>query len=156
VLKRRSNVLSGPSALSTRRTDCIAGRGVGWLSREHAFPTASAPSELVAILDDLLSSHRVRQARGFHVCEFCTTRQPHTRKSDRQQIMLGSAELWIPSPDRTIIYAAPDLVYHCIRNHGYVPPLNFMVSARNAVHATEWDANHECEERIEAAWHLEQ
>jgi hypothetical protein len=125
---------------------------VGWLSRGHEFPVGEAPLELVPALDNLLCSHRVNPTRGIHVCEFCSIRQQHMRKTDGRLINLGSAEIWIPSVDKYIIYAAPDLIYHYVKDHKYLPPHNFIISAINTIHVEEWNANEECERRLEAAY----
>ncbi|HTW24902.1 MAG TPA: hypothetical protein VMD78_14950 [Candidatus Baltobacteraceae bacterium] len=38
---------------------------------------------------------------------------------------LGSAEIHVKAPDgRT--FAAPDLIYHYVAQHGYKPPLEFI------------------------------
>src|SRR5438128_2469289 len=92
---------------------------VGWLSRDNEFPRGEIPADLVRELAELLSTHRVNQTRGFHVCELCPPRQRMLDLPDRQipvpqpyalnlagqEIALGSAEVWVPSVDRTVVYA---------------------------------------------------
>jgi hypothetical protein len=40
-------------------------------------------------------------------------------------VLLGSAEAWI-SDHRGTVYAAPNLIYHYVRDVGYLPPEEFV------------------------------
>ncbi len=51
-----------------------------------------------------------------------------------------------------MIYAAPDLVYHYVTEHRYLPPEGFFRAVMNASESQEWDSNSECEKRMEAAF----
>jgi hypothetical protein len=125
---------------------------IGWLSRNADFPKGESPLEFVTRLEQALSSHRVNKTRGYHICEFCS-KSPltHTLGSGKQ-IILGSAEIWVPSKDKSVIYAAPDLVYHYVTEHRYLPPGGFVSAVLNASESPEWDSNSECEKRMEAAF----
>jgi hypothetical protein len=119
---------------------------VGWLSKEHGFPTGEIDIDLLRALEKLLYSHRVNPYRGRHVCEFCSAPVSY------QGIILGSAEIWLPSLDGNVIFAAPDLIYHYIAAHGYRPPAEFAVAAIRASQKKDWDANQESEKRLTAAF----
>lgn len=125
---------------------------IGWLSQTHEYPHGDASAEFGQRLEQLLSSHRVNQMRGYHVCEFCS-KSPltHVLRSGKQ-IMLGSAEIWVPSKDKSIIFAAPDLVYHYVTEHGYLPPEGFVSAVMIARESPEWDSSSECEKRLEVAF----
>jgi hypothetical protein len=125
---------------------------VGWLSREHPFPVGSVDKDLVQALERLLETNRVNQTRGIHLCDFCATSQSLALKLTEREIMLGSAELWVPSSDRKLVYAAPDLVYHYITAHQYAPPDEFNEAILYAHQHGEWDAVEECEKRLTAAF----
>jgi hypothetical protein len=98
---------------------------VGWLSKMSDPPLGDPPDDFVSALEQLLSTHRVNQMRGYHVCEFCS-RSPLTHRTQSgRTIMLGSAEIWVPLLERAVIYAAPDLIYHYVTEHRYLPPSEF-------------------------------
>jgi len=70
----------------------------------------------------------VRQSRGFHICPFCEERKlgipvPIGGKS----LTLGSAEIEIADKQGNV-YVAPDLIFHYIADHQYLPPQEFIVA----------------------------
>jgi hypothetical protein len=135
--------------LPTGLKDVIA---IGWLSRTVGYPQGEAPIEFTEALAKWISLHRVNQMRGYHVCEFCS-KSPLTYETGSGEIvMLGSAEIWIPSMERGVIYAAPDLIYHYVREHRYLPPSDFINAAMSFRDRQDWDANSECRRRLEAAF----
>ena len=139
---------------------------VGWLSLEHQFPTGEPRPDLVLTLEALLSSHRANLARGYHSCEFCPPRckmlkaagreipvpQPLLFELSDRTIVLGSAEIWVPSPDRKTVYAAPDMIFHYVSEHGYMPPQEFVAAALNANQINDWNAEEECVRRLATAY----
>jgi hypothetical protein len=88
---------------------------VGWLDRRHPFPTGPTSARFRAQLL-WLCRRRVKRTRGLHRCEFCQGR-------DRSH---GSAEIRVCGGDR--VYAAPELVYHYVAAHGYLPPAGFVAA----------------------------
>jgi hypothetical protein len=98
---------------------------VGWLSAEHPFPTGSVDSTFVKRLG-LLYVRRVRQTRGFHACPFCGERQFGLAVEIKgESIRLGSAEIEVFDAEGRR-FAAPDLIYHYIKSHSYLPPNEFI------------------------------
>ena len=88
---------------------------IGWLERGHTFPTGKTSAEFRAKLQQL-SQFRVKRTRGFHSCDFCKGRdKPHSLAEIR---VLGDERL----------YAAPELVYHYVVEHGYKPPEEFIAA----------------------------
>ncbi len=97
---------------------------VGWLDPKIAFPIAKPTNQfLEALLTYCLSP--VQLTRGFHVCRFCPVRSfgMHEEMSGRS-VLLGSAEIRVVGLGKTV-YAAPDLIYHYVREHEYDPPCQF-------------------------------
>jgi hypothetical protein len=126
---------------------------IGWLSRVSEYPRGDVPADFIRRLEQLLSSHRVNQMRGYHVCEFCS-KSPltHVLRSGRQ-VILGSAEIWVPSTKGSIVYAAPDLIYHYVSEHHYRPPDGFIEAVVIASSSNQpWDADSECAKRLQAAF----
>jgi hypothetical protein len=152
--------------LATELTDVVS---IGWLCGGRDYPQGEPTVELVDALDHVLSSHRVNQMRGYHPCEFCSkpplvVREPRTGKEvllrpplvhetrSGQKVWLGSAEIWVPALGQAVIYAAPDLIYHYVNEHRYLPPTDFINAVLSAFDSRDWDANIECQKRLEAAF----
>ena len=52
-----------------------------------------------------------------------------------------------------MIYAAPNLIYHYVKEHRYLPPMEFINAVLSAARdSRDWDAKTECEKRLEAAF----
>lgn len=125
------------------------GLNVGWLDPGHDFPTGDAPEDFVEELGTLCAGHYYGQARGFHGCAF-----PHengdvdqslsglTVTINGEQIALGSAEVRVAGED-TAILIAPNLVWHYVTYHRYLPPGEFIeaVLARRpgTLEVNPWD-----------------
>jgi hypothetical protein len=96
-------------------------RAVGWLSKEHPFPTGPVPPEFLPILWSHIDSVWMPVAMaGPHFCEFC----PEPREGEGR--IGGSRNLWIPSA--SAVYVAPELVAHYVQDHGYRPPDEFIAA----------------------------
>ena len=93
---------------------------IGWLSKEHPFPTGSVPEELLPKLAACLD-YPVNQTRGLHGCDFCEDAFSYYEENSR----VGSAEFRIFAEDGTV-YAAPTLLHHYIEKHNYRPPQAFI------------------------------
>lgn len=107
---------------------------VGWLCRWQAFSKWRPDAIFLRRLWPFCSIG-VWQTRGFHHCPFCLLSipllgRPVTEYFMGEAIRLGSAEVRVFAPDgRT--YAAPDLVFHYIRRHHYLPPREFIDAVMN-------------------------
>ena len=65
--------------------------------------------------------------RGYSRCELCSqpAEWPITVTSNGKSINLGSAEIRVISKNDKI-YASPNLIFHYIVNHQYLPPPEFI------------------------------
>jgi hypothetical protein len=125
---------------------------VDWLSAGHDFAIGDIESDMVRGIQGLLSSNRVNEARGFHLCELCPAREPIKVASNGGSTLLGAAEVWLPSADESIVFAAPDLLFHYVVAHSYRPPRQFLEAvAASDMHA-HWKPRLECERRLEGAF----
>jgi hypothetical protein len=88
---------------------------VGWLDRDHPFPT-SPTSEEFRVKLGRLCQRRVKQTRGLHHCPFC-------KGKDRPG---SSAEMRVAHAGK--VYAAPSLVHHYVEAHDYRPPDEFIAA----------------------------
>lgn len=73
----------------------------------------------------------IGQTRGFHVCNLpgCEQRTwsagPHKSSRGEATVLLGSAEIRVFGKNG-YIYAAPDMIYHYVIDHLYMPPEEFI------------------------------
>jgi len=135
--------------LVNRLEDVLA---VGWLSKANPFPRGDSLPEFVRALEKMLMSNRVNQMKGHHVCEFCGQPPTSYEFAFGSRVTLGFAEIWVPSPDGNVIYAAPDLICHYVVEHRYLPPTDFISSVLRGPDKRGWDAKNECEMRLKAAY----
>lgn len=106
-------------------------RNVGWLSREHAYPTGSAPEGLVDALA-MLARDAVNVHRGMHFCDLCPdfrTAREHTSRGD---VFIGSGEIRVTDSGGTT-YASPAMIVHYVEHHGYLPPEEYCKAVLGAV-----------------------
>jgi hypothetical protein len=96
-------------------------RAVGWLSKDHSFPTGKSPELFVARLRSVCeqSGKSIEtlgwpNAGGTHVCEFC-----------REFRSAGN----IGVPAGPILFVAPEMVVHYVERHKYLPPAEFIEAA---------------------------
>jgi hypothetical protein len=121
------------------------GMNVGWLAPEHDFPTGDAQEDFIDELGALCAGHAYAQTRGFHECTL-----PHENDDDLrltvtingEQVALGSAEVRVAGEDDTILIA-PNLIWHYVTYHRYLPPQEFIdaVLARRpgTLEVNPWD-----------------
>ncbi len=127
-----------PHPYSFPETDIkIAPRAVGWLSKTEAYTTGDTPEAFHTKLLELCAKARIRGMMGYHFCEFCgnevqyvITQVPYADEGLR----LGNGEVW--TIGKSVLYAAPTLIYHYVTAHDYRPPDEYIES----VLATEVDS----------------
>ena len=102
---------------------------IGWLSGDQRYlkgkPTREFKDKLFAHCLDLYVIHI---ARGFHQCEFCKVSVDEWMKpryGDKAHwLSLGDGEIRVIG--KSVIYAAPTLIYHYVVEHRYKPPEEFI------------------------------
>jgi hypothetical protein len=98
---------------------------VGWLDQDHEFPRGSVPE---GFLERILALcfKPVNQTRGFHQSPFLRSASfGYPVEYDGRKMLLGSAEIRVPGRSGKT-YAAPNLIYHYIKDCGYLPPQEFL------------------------------
>lgn len=110
---------------------------VGWLARDIPFNRGRIPR---AAFDALLvlADSQVNIMRGVHDCEFCSEESPirMSAPNERGFVSLGMGEVHVVSDDGRI-FVAPSLVLHYIRDHGYLPPEDFIRALTADKHPSE-------------------
>jgi hypothetical protein len=120
---------------------------VGWLDEQSPFAQGVVSAE---VIDKLWSfcCHPTVKTRGFHVCNLCTKAKakPLEIKRNGHKLKLGTAEIRVFGKNG-VVYAAPDLIFHYVSDHGYVPPDAFL----EAVMWCPFPETKEYKELLEAA-----
>lgn len=114
---------------------------VGWLSKDHEFPTGDVSELFLDNLQKFMIKDRHNIMRGYHHCEVCNDEVFHTIKYNDVLIHLGNGEVWIPDVSKELIYAAPTLLLHHITEHNYLPPSNFIKSCEEFNFESDWTAS---------------
>jgi hypothetical protein len=100
---------------------------VGWLAPGEPFASGPFPDDLLACL---LCRPREVMSCGTHWCELCMpTANDDSYWGESQRVASGSSDFLVAG-DGGITYAAPELIYHYIRDHGYAPPEEFTAALR--------------------------
>jgi hypothetical protein len=99
---------------------------VGWLAKGHFYPKGTVSKRILNRILGLCVYDAVNRTMGFHVSPFlepavCGYPVEYCGK----KIILGTAEIWVRGK-HGITYAAPDLIYHYIKDCEYLPPQEFL------------------------------
>jgi len=103
-------------------------RNIGWLDGEHPFTVGKPPAQFADKLGVLCADHATAQTRGIHWCDLCLESGDDSEESHPvtgTALTLGSAEVRVLTPEGELL-AAPDLVYHYVARHSYLPPEPFI------------------------------
>lgn len=108
---------------------------VGWLGAGHDFPAfdGDPDPEFLRNLITLVADHSTNATRGIHGCDLSHQRERGDIEgevvSNGQDLFLGNAEIHVATPDGRWL-AAPTLVVHYVRDHGYRPPEEFIEAVK--------------------------
>ena len=107
-------------------------RAVGWLDAKHNFPTGPVSARTLDRLLHLCTHHRTSITRGYHVSDFVLPKsgEPYRVQYEGRLHSLGSAEIRVLGRDG-ITYIAPTLIYHYVKDLGYLPPSAFADAVEN-------------------------
>jgi len=109
---------------------------VGWLD-DGDYLHGEVPAHFLVKLAELISREPVNQMRHIDPCPICG--EEGIRASNAgTELFLGTAEVWVPSPEGIHVYAAPDLVWHFVDQHGYLPPHGFVEAVMNVSTTSDW------------------
>lgn len=98
---------------------------IGWLDNSIDYARGEVPEEFINKLWGYLK-YNIVQLRGFHECNLCSEKTGYLSvERNGEQLKLGSAEIRVLGNDGKI-YAAPNLIYHYITKHNYMPPAEFI------------------------------
>lgn len=116
----------------------VVALNVGWLEAKSYFPRGEASSEFLDALGLICQDEFRMKTRGWHRCQLTDNpddeEYPVEIQVGNERVCLGGAEVRVVAADGEWLIA-PDLVYHYIATHGYLPPDEFIeaVIARRTV-----------------------
>lgn len=116
----------------------LSGKAVGWLSCEYSYPKGKIASGFLERLSIFCCSSHIYYM-GYHYCEFCNG--PKSNNWNWREMIddtpsmklptcgdnrhcLGSGDILIFGPGD--VYIAPNMIYHYVADHDYLPPDEFI------------------------------
>jgi len=109
---------------------------IGWLDAAYPFEKANTPDEIIEKLWKYCE-WSINETRGYHICNLpgCENRDlsagPVLASRGGTTLELGVAEIRVFGNDGKI-YAAPNLIYHYVTEHGYKLPDPFLAALMEA------------------------
>jgi hypothetical protein len=102
---------------------------IGWLDRNYPFRTGAVDPEFIQKLE-MFYLRLANVTRGWHRCELCSEAPVGLPVNVGGKVVnLGHAEVHVESGDGTL-FAAPDLIYHYVTDHNYMPPEDFIAAIK--------------------------
>ncbi|MDK0519599.1 hypothetical protein [Streptomyces sp. ML-6] len=102
---------------------------IGWLGGDKNFTKGDVPEGFLDAFILLARDNSSARMRGFHACslphENGKLSYPYRTEMDGVRIALGAAEVRVYSADGELLIA-PDLAYHYVKDHNYLPPRKFI------------------------------
>ena len=126
------------------RVDATMARvNIGWLGgrgrfgRRARYATGPVADGAVDALLDVIEAQAVNVTRGFHACEYCRGGDVggHRLEHRGRTVVMGSSEIRVPAGGG-VVFAAPTLIGHYVRDHGYCPPTAFIEALLAFRHGT--------------------
>ena len=102
-------------------------KNIGWLDNSYSYQKGTVSQEFMDKLWIYLNV-KINLVRGFNNCSLCPVEYKRDSEAtyNGESIRLGFAEIRVLGEDGSTLYAAPDLIYHYIIDHEYVPPKEFI------------------------------
>jgi hypothetical protein len=120
---------------------------IGWLKEGFDFSTGVVPSNFFEKIKLLIAKCSVNKSRGFHECDICKSEDRETIIYNEKIFYLGASEIWIRGNNNRI-YASPDMIFHYLRCHSYMPPKEFIDAVECFDADSEWSAEIEFEKQM--------
>jgi len=99
---------------------------IGWLDRDHEYNKGDVSPKFLDRLCDFCSLPAT-STMGVHTCEICNNTNPIVCNKIRDRgVHVGSSEIWVIANMSNVVYIAPDLIYHYVLDHHYLPPGEFI------------------------------
>lgn len=113
---------------------------VGWLGGDGEFPQGEVPEGFLDAFLSLAKDHPSARTRGWQACTLPHGEDglpyPYRAQVGDTSIALGSAEVRVHSVSGDLLIA-PDLAYHYVKDHHYLPPGEFIEGVMAQRYAAE-------------------
>jgi hypothetical protein len=110
---------------SSSASDVEPAKNVGWLDAGFDFAVAAPTEQLLSCLWQFCLVS-IQPTRGLHQCPFCAPPPGSVTERNGVKVLLGSAEIRVFAPSGNPAFAAPNLIYHYVSVHHYLPPDPFL------------------------------
>ena len=105
---------------------------IGWLDELHSYPKGNVDENILKKIG-LICKRKVQATRGPHQCQFCNNSSfGMSVEIEGELVPLGCAEIRVKGGNN-VTYAAPDLIYHYIKDHNYLPPKEFLDAVEQTI-----------------------
>lgn len=114
---------------------------IGWLDKKSNYKNELMDSGIIDKLKKILERERVNLMRGIEYCSLCprVKGKIHVQNSGTDnELLLGISEIWLPSVDKTKVFASPDLIIHYIEEHLYLPPQEYIDAVNEFDINSDW------------------
>ncbi|CAM3806343.1 hypothetical protein VA7868_03821 [Vibrio aerogenes CECT 7868] len=110
-------------------------RNVGWLEKDQPYKTGKVLDGFLSKLSNIILGNdsvdaQVNRIRSMHPCSLYDCGMLEIEVNGKKS-SLGTAEIWVPSKDGSVFFAAPTMVYHYVEKHSYLPPEKFVSAVMN-------------------------
>jgi hypothetical protein len=112
---------------------------VGWLDAQHYYRTGDVPAHFLAKLWEYCSNPLLLTF-GYHDCAFCQEEGELgiEVQYNNRSITFGSGEIRVIGHHR-VTYIAPDMIFHYVATHNYLPPSEFIEAVLDSPYPPESD-----------------
>ncbi|MCG8611060.1 MAG: hypothetical protein MI864_11040 [Pseudomonadales bacterium] len=106
---------------------------VGWIDSGVLFPTGNCSDLFVSNLLKLCTSFKMEREIGLPLCDLCCAEGKKNEalisliNESNEKVFFGCAVILVLGR-RGKVYIAPDLIYHFVTQHSYLPPQEFIDS----------------------------
>lgn len=97
---------------------------IGWINDCNPFTQGTVDKIFLKNLEEYIKTP-FNTIRGYLKCDICGC-DTYNISISNQKVNLGYSEIRVISQDGKQKFAAPDMIYHYITNHNYLPPINFI------------------------------
>ncbi|MCS0639351.1 hypothetical protein NX801_27680 [Streptomyces sp. LP05-1] len=107
---------------------------IGWLSREHSYPTGATPDGLVYALIEL-AKNKTNMQRGMHFCDLCPDFETAQLHTFRGKVFIGSGEIRL-TDRQGVTFSSPAMIVHYVEDHAYLPPEDYCTAVLSSTRGT--------------------
>lgn len=102
---------------------------IGWINETAPYTKGKVTEIFLEKLKEYII-HPFNSIRGYRKCDLCNCNSFKVCVSN-QEINLGYSEIRVISQNGKQRFAAPDMIYHYITDHNYLPPFQFIEAVIN-------------------------